>query len=91
MSNLSSFSAGDAEAYTDAVGKIAADSASLEEAAGKIVRHLYDTLTGEGGAPACVLGRVNTKSQKLLYSEVWRSPSSNTAASSRSCPASAAM
>ncbi len=37
------------------------------------------------------LGRVNTKSQKLLYSEVWRSPSSNTAASSRSCPASAAM
>ena len=57
MSNLSNFSAADAEAYTDAAGKIAADSASLEEAASKIVRHLYDTLTGEGGAPACALVR----------------------------------
>ena len=37
------------------------------------------------------LGRVNTNLQKLLYSDVWRSPSSNTAASSRSCRASAAM
>ncbi len=45
---------------------------------------------GEAGVRG-YLGRVNTKSQKLLYSEVWRSPSSNTAASSRSCPASAAM
>ena len=52
----------------------------------------YDLFTEEERARvAGTLGRVNTNLRKLLYSDVWRSPSSNTAASSRSCRASAAM
>ena len=52
---------------------------------------LSPTVSATSSPTDITLGRVNTNLRKLLYSDVWRSPSSNTAASSRSCRASAAM
>ncbi len=57
MPNLSRFSESDVAAYGEEVGKIAAESASMEEAADKIVRHLSDSLTDEEGGRACALVR----------------------------------
>ena len=57
MPDLSRFTESDAAAYDEDVGKIAAASASMEEAAGKIVRHLNESLTDGHGGRACALVR----------------------------------
>ena len=57
MPDLPHLSESDLAAYGERVDRIAAESACMEDAAGKIVRHFYDSLTAEDGSRACALVR----------------------------------
>lgn len=57
MHSLEKFTASDAKDLGRSLRKLGTGAASMEEAANKIVRHLYDQLGGDGGKKACALVR----------------------------------